>query len=213
MKRLLMSTLVLVAVAFGAMPAKAVPITYSTSGSNAQVFLTPTSSGDISYPGDSTFNLAEKLTFGDTSGGNHYGQAFTFIPFTVSAPARLKATVTDLSLSNPDAKPLEWLSLALYAYTGSGMSYLACGSGSSLCTLEQYDADPPVASIYSALVAGTQYLLRVGFGLCGCSDDFGGIQLTVTTTPIPPAMLLFVSALLGMGGVAWRRRRTVEAVA
>jgi hypothetical protein len=120
--------------------------------------------------------------------------------------------VTDLNVSNPSAKPLEWLSLALYEYTGSGTSYLSCGS-SSLCTLEAYDADPPVASIYSALVAGTQYLLRVGFGLCGCSGDFGGIQLTVSTTPIPPAMLLFASALLGLGGVAWRRRRAVEAVA
>jgi hypothetical protein len=212
MNRLLMSMLVLVAVALGAMPAKAVTITYSTSGSNAQVFLTPTSSGDIGYPPNNTFNLTEQLTFGNTSGG-HYGQAFTYIPFTVSSSGFMTATVSDLHLSNPSAKPLDWLSLALYEYTGSGMSYLGCGSGSSLCTLEQYDADPPVASIYSALVAGTQYLLRVGFGLCGCSGSFGGIQLTVAATPIPPAMLLFLSALLGMGGVAWRRRQPAEAVA
>jgi hypothetical protein len=53
----------------------------------------------------------------------------------------------------------------------------------------------------------------VGFGLCGCSGSFGGIQLTVAATPIPPAMLLFLSALLGMGGVAWRRRQPAEAVA
>src|SRR4051812_18091211 len=99
MKRFLMSMLVLVAVAFGAMPAKAVTITYSTSGSNAQVFLTPTSSGDISSPGHSTFSLTEKLTFGNTSGGT-YGQAFTFIPFTVSATAFLSATVADLHLSD-----------------------------------------------------------------------------------------------------------------
>ncbi|MDQ7250212.1 hypothetical protein [Dongia sedimenti] len=212
MNRLLMSMLALVAVALAALPAKAVTITYSTSGSNAQVFLTPTSSGDIGYPPNSTFSLTEQLTFGNTSGGS-YGQAFTYIPFTVATAGFLSATVTDLSMSNPSAKPLEWLSLALYEYTGSGMSYLTCGSGGGLCTLEAYDADPPVASIAAALAAGTQYLLRVGFGLCGCSGDFGGIQLTVATTPIPPAMLLFVSALLGMGGVAWRRRRTVEAAA
>jgi hypothetical protein len=212
MNRLLMSMLVLVAVALGAMPAKAVTITYSTSGSNAEVFLTPTSTGDISYPPNNTFNLTEKLTFGNTSGG-HYGQAFTYIPFTVSTSGFMTATVSDLHLSDPSAKPLEWLSLALYEYTGSGTSFLGCGSGSALCTLEQYDADPPVASIYSALVAGTQYLLRVGFGLCGCSGAFGGIDLTVATTPIPPAMLLFMSALLGMGGVAWRRRQAGAAVA
>jgi len=212
MNRLLMSMLVLVVVAFGAMPAKAVTITYSTSGSNAQVFLTPTSSGDIGFPPNSTFDLSEVLTFGDTSGGT-YGQAFTFIPFTVTSPGFLSATVSDLNLSNPSAKPLEWLSLALYSYTGSGTSYLACGGGSSLCTLEQRDTDPPVASILAALTVGTQYLLKVGFGLCGCSGQFGGIQLTVATTPIPASMLLFASALLGMGGVAMRRRRTTDAVA
>jgi hypothetical protein len=35
----------------------------------------------------------------------------------------------------------------------------------------------------------------------------------VATTPIPPALLLFMSALVGMGGVAWQRRRSAEAVA
>jgi hypothetical protein len=212
MNRLLMSMLVLVVVAFGAMPAKAVTITYSTSGSNGPVFLTPTSTGDITYPPNSTLNLTEKLTLGNTIGGT-YGETFTYIPFTVSVPAFLSATVSDLNLSNPSATPLEWLSLSLYKYTGSGDSILDCSSGSILCSLEQYDADPPVASIYSALVAGTQYLLQVGFGFCGCSGQFGGIQLTVATTPIPTAMLLFASALLGMGGVAMRRRRTADAVA
>jgi hypothetical protein len=207
MKRLLLAMLVPVTLALGATPAKAVTITYSTSGSNAQVFLTPTTAGDIGYPPNSTFNLTERLTFGDTSNG-HYGEAFTYIPFTVSASAFLSATATDLHLSDPSAKPLEWLTLSLYEYTGSGASYLGCGSGSSLCTLLEYDPDPPQASVYSALVAGTQYLLRVGFGLCGCSGDFGGIQLAVATTPVPPAMLLFLSALLGMGIVAWRRRQT-----
>lgn len=211
MNRLLISMLVLVGVALGAMPAHAVPITYSTSGSNAQVFLTPTSSGDIGFPKKSTFTLSEVLTFGNTSGG-HYGQAYTYIPFTVAASAFLDATVTDLNVSDANATPLEWLTLALYEYTGSGTSYLGCGNGSSLCTLLEYDPDPPTASISAALQAGAQYLLRVGFGLCGCAGDYGGISLTVATTPIPPAMLLFVSALLGLGGVAWRRRPSAEAI-
>jgi hypothetical protein len=208
MNRLLTSMLVMVVLALGALPAKAVTITYSTSGSTAQVFLTPTSTGDIGFPPNHTFTLNEVLTFGNTSGG-HYGQAFTFIPFTVSASGFLSATVSDLALSDAGAKPLEWLNIALYEYTGSGTSYLNCGS-SVLCTELAYDADPPTASVASALFAGTQYLLRVGFGLCGCTGEYGGINLTVATTPIPPAMLLFVSALLGLGGVAWRRRRAAE---
>ena len=211
MKRFLMFVLVLVAAAFGISPAQAVTITYTTSGSNAQVFLTPTSAGDITYP-NSTFTLSEVLTFGDTSGG-HYGQAFTYIPFVVSGSAFLNATVADLSLSDPNAKPLEWLTLELFEYTGTGTAYLGCVYGGSLCTLDARDVDPPAASIYSALVAGTQYLLKVGFGLCGCSGEFGGIDLTVATTPIPPAILMLVSALLGMGGMAWRRRRAAGSLA
>jgi hypothetical protein len=211
MNRWLMSFVVCVAAALGAMPAKAVTISYSTSGSNAQVFLTPTSTGDIAYTPDSTFTLDEVLTFGNTSGG-HYGEAYTYIPFTIAADGYVSATVSDLHLTDASAKPLEWLSLALYEYTGSATSYLGCGNGSALCTLVEYDSTPPTASISSALLAGTQYLLRVGFGLCGCTGQYGGINLTVATTPIPPALLLFMSALLGMGGVAWRRRWSAGAL-
>jgi hypothetical protein len=210
MNRFLTAMLVLVAVAWGGMPAKAVTLTYSTSGSNAEVFLTPTSTGDIGFPPNSTFNLTEVLDFGDTSHG-HYGQAYTYIPFTVTKSGFITATVNDLSLTDSNAKPLEWLSLALFEYSDP-TKYTKCSTANSLCTLDQYDADPPTVSISAALAAGTKYLLKVGFGLCGCTDQYGGIKLTVATTPIPPAMLLFLSALLGMGGVAWRRR-TVGAIA
>jgi hypothetical protein len=209
MNRLLMSLLVLVVVAFGAMPAKAVTITYDTSGSNTKVLLTPTSTGDISYPWDSTFTLSEKLTFVKKG----YGESYTYIPFSVAANAFLSATVNDMHLTDSNAKPLEWMDITLFAYTGSGDSVLDCASGSGLCSLLEFDSTKPTSSIASALVAGTQYLLRVGFGLCGCTGQYGGINLTVATTPIPPALLLFMSALLGMGGVAWQRRRSAEAVA
>jgi hypothetical protein len=213
MNRLLTPVLALIALALGALPAQAVTISYSTSGSNAQVFLTPTSTGDIGYPPGGTFTLKEVLDFGNTSGG-HYGQAITLIPFTLAGNAFFSATVSDLALTDAGAKPLSWLTLALYEYTGSGKPFVDCASGAGpLCTEIAYDPDPPTASIGAALLAGTQYVLRVGFGLCGCNGDYAGINLTVTTTPIPGALLLFVSALLGMGGVAWRRRNAAEASA
>jgi hypothetical protein len=208
MNRLLMSLLVMVVVTLGAMPAKAVTITYDTSGSNTKVFLTPTSTGDITYPWDSTFTLSEKLTFGKKG----YGESYAYIPFSVAANAFLSATVSDMHLTDSNAKPLEWMDITLFAYTGSGNPVLACAGGSALCSLLEFDSTKPTSSIASALVAGTQYLLRVGFGLCGCTGQYGGINLTVATTPIPPALLLFMSALLGMGGVAWRRR-SAEGVA
>jgi hypothetical protein len=201
MNRFLTSVLFLVAVALGATRAEAVTITYSTSGSNAEVFLTPTSVGDISGL-NSVFNLKEVLEFGDTSDG-HYGQAYTYIPFTVTSAMSISATATDLAVSDAGAKPLSWLSLALYSYTGT--NFKTCGS-SVLCSLIDYDGVPPSASIVGQLVVGTQYLLKVGFGLCGCSADYAGINLAVTTTPIPPAVLMFLSALLGMAALTWRRR-------
>ena len=209
MNRLLMSLLVMVVVTLGAMPAKAVTITYDTSGSNTKVFLTPTSTGDISFPANSTFTLSEKLTFGKKG----YGESYAYIPFSVAANAFLSATVSDMHLTDSKAKPLEWMDITLFAYTGSGNPVLDCASGSALCSLLEFDSTKPTSSIASALVAGTQYLLRVGFGLCGCTGQYGGIDLTVATTPIPPALLLFMSALLGMGGMAWQRRRAAEAVA
>jgi len=210
MNRLLMALLVLTVTALGGMPANAVTISYDTSGSNAQVFLTPTSTGDIGYPPNSVFTLKEVLTFGNTSGG-HYGESYAYIPFSVAANAFISATVNDLSLTDAGAKSLMWLTLTLFEYTGAGNPVLDCSSGSVLCTELAYDPDPPTASIAAALEAGTQYLLRVGFGLCGCTGQYGGIDLTVATTPIPPAMLLFISALMGMGGMALQRRRKAEA--
>jgi len=208
MNRLLMSLLVMVVVTLGAMPAKAVTITYDTSGSNTQVFLTPKSTGDITYPWDSTFTLSEKLAFAKKG----YGESYAYIPFSVAVNAYLSATVSDMHLTDPNAKALKWMDITLFAYTGSGDPVLDCAGGSGLCSLLEFDSTKPTSSIASALVAGTQYLLRVGFGLCGCAGGYGGINYTVATTPLPPALLLFISALLGMGGVAWRRR-SAEAVA
>src|SRR5690242_16918185 len=157
MKRLLKSVLVLVAVAWGAISAQAATIpTYSTSGSNAEVFHTPTVSGDISGL-NSVFNLKEVLELGDTSGG-HYGQEYIYIPFVASADMDLTATATDLNVSDSGAVPLKWLSLALYSYTGS--KFTNCGS-SALCSLIDYASTPPDATVFGSLVAGTQYLLKV----------------------------------------------------
>lgn len=214
MNRLLTSALFLVAVVLGAMPAKAVTIGYNTSGSTANVTLTKSVTGNISFPGNSSFQLNEKLKLGN---GGDYGQAYTYIAFTVAEKAYLNATVKDLHQTDSNAQALKWLSLSLYTYNGSGNPTLGCGAGGALCTLVKQDVDPPTASISAALLAGTQYLLRVGFGLkepwWECGDVYGGIKLAVATTPIPPALLMFMSALLGMGGVAWQRRRSVPATA
>src|SRR3569623_3458182 len=99
MNRLLMSLLVLVAMAVGVMPAKAVTITYDTSGSNVGVLSTPSSTGDITYPWDSVFTLSEQLTLKKKG----YGESFTYIPFTVDANAFINATVDDLHLTNSKA--------------------------------------------------------------------------------------------------------------
>ncbi len=107
-------------------------------------------------------------------------------------------------MSDAGAKPLEWLSLSLFTYTGT--KYTNCGT-SVLCTLQEYDSTPPSASIVAGLVAGTQYLLKIGFGICGCSGDYGGIKLAVSTTPVPPALLLFLTGIGGFAGLALRRRR------
>ncbi|HEY4089535.1 MAG TPA: hypothetical protein VGM43_26595 [Bryobacteraceae bacterium] len=80
-------------------------------------------------------------------------------------------------------------------------------------TLESYT--PTVQTIGSAviysfasLLTGKQYFLDLGGKYKGLFNQYGG-QISVAATPIPPALLLFVTALGGLGFVGYRRKMSV----
>jgi hypothetical protein len=202
MKRHIIAVIAACALGVGALPAKATTISTDTFGSTAHVAVTTIPDGELKA--GHTFNLIDFLTYIPPSTGSHYGQVFTYIPFSVAKNQTFTATMTDLLGSNGANISPEWANIELFQYTGD--DYLGCGNGSALCSAvpNTYSAGLP-SSIYANLVGGVEYLLKIGYGLCGCVGDIGGIQLSATVTPIPPAMLMLLTALAAMGGIAWRR--------
>lgn len=76
-------------------------------------------------------------------------------------------------------------------------------------TLQSYT--PTVTTIgsamiytYAGLMVGKQYFLDLGGKYKGAFNQYGG-QISVAATPIPPALLLFVTAIGGLGFLGYRR--------
>jgi hypothetical protein len=186
------------------------PIIYDSSNSAAKVQIVTVTTGDLDV--GSTFNLVDALKFKDTSKGK-YGELITYIPITVSSSATLDLTITDLlgttiGTNMTANKSPEWFRVQLFTYDPLTTDYSDCNS--SLCSLVPGTQKTSLsASIIADLVAGTHYLLKIGFGICGCTGTIGGINLsaTLTATPIPPSLLLMMTALLSMGGAAWLRSK------
>jgi hypothetical protein len=65
---------------------------------------------------------------------------------------------------------------------------------------------------YAGVLAAGNYLINVTGTTTGILGGAYHIAVTAATTPIPGALLLFMTAMGGMAGVAgWRRRRAVAA--
>jgi len=64
---------------------------------------------------------------------------------------------------------------------------------------------------YAGLVTGTTYLLAIIGYACSC----GGYQATLSlaATPIPAALVMFLTALGGLGFFGWKRNGSLKAVA
>jgi hypothetical protein len=63
---------------------------------------------------------------------------------------------------------------------------------------------------YAFTVAGDYYLKVTGFAGVGSAQG-GSYEVAISTTPIPPALLLFGSALAGLGFLGRRSRRSTAA--
>jgi hypothetical protein len=78
-------------------------------------------------------------------------------------------------------------------------------------TLQSYT--PSVQTIGSAVVysfagllTGKQYFLDIGGKYKGLFNQYGGQLSAAATTPVPPALLLFVTAIGGLGFMGYRRK-------
>jgi hypothetical protein len=205
---------VLAALVMGAASAQASaitdPIIYDSSNSVAKVQVVTVASGDLDN--GSTFTLIDALKFKNTAAGA-YGELVTYIPISVLSSATLTVQISDLlgtkiGTNMVANKSPEWFRAQLFTYDPTKVDYSDCNK--SLCSLVPGTQKTSLgASIMADLVAGTNYLLKIGFGICGCTGTIGGIQLAaaLTETPIPSSLLLLLTALISAGGAAWLRAK------
>ena len=118
--------------------------------------------------------------------------------FTVDNQATLVAAFS-LSLLIPQQTPADYLDISLYETDPSGTHLLTSGSGNDSAGFA-FDVEPGHA--YSFLVADGF------FNNPPETSGYGGIlTFSLTPTPIPPALLLFGTALLTLGGCMRQRNR------
>jgi hypothetical protein len=60
---------------------------------------------------------------------------------------------------------------------------------------------------FTDLVGGTYFLVVSGLASSFGGGYLGALQLNVTATPIPPALVLFLTAIGGLGGFGYFRRK------
>jgi hypothetical protein len=119
--------------------------------------------------------------------------------FTVDGDAKLDAKF-GLLLIFSQQTPSDHVDISLYEADVSGTHLLAANSGVNMAAF-LFDVHP--GHFYSFLVA-TAFSNNEDGG-------YGGIlNFAVAPTPIPAALPLFVSALGGLGVVAWRRHKNAR---
>jgi hypothetical protein len=143
----------------------------------------------------------------DLVNGGYYSYA-TFLPlgpnevvndtFNFNVASGLNAITTGIALnSNPAAQgPFGVANLTIAWFNGvTPIGSLNVTDGDGLLT-------NPSASLFLALAAGTYHILVTGTALTA-----GGFyNLNVATTPLPPALILFGTALAGLTWLGRRRR-------
>lgn len=137
----------------------------------------------------------------DTSlvGAGAYGDSWTF---HLDANSDLSGSVSDIAL--PGLLDIANFSVRLFQVSPLG----AIGS-----TLLDPAGNGLVFS-YTNLGPG-DYFFAVFGQATGAGGGLYGLQLNaaVSQVPLPPALLLFLSAIGGIGGVAYRRRQTLPGAA
>lgn len=135
-------------------------------------------------------NIGDKLTiFGDTA---DEPQDFShFLEFTINAPGSASASATFNTLE--DVFDFSLFEYALYK-KGDTPTYVNKGSNVSL----------------ASIVFGETYVLNIRGTSSGTSGGAYVGNLTTTNVPLPAALVLFGSALAGLG--VTRRRKDAMAV-
>ena len=121
-------------------------------------------------------------------------------------PAHVNDAFTDTVKFTLNTESVVTVTLVNQVFGAFNIGSFLASSGSF--TLTQ---GPAGTFTYSGLLAAADYLISVSGNVLGSDGGLYKITVAAATTPIPGALLLFGTALGGMGFVGFRRRRSSEA--
>lgn len=177
--------------------AAALALFLSSFVSDAQAFVV--SLGTLEVPGTTTVGAA-------LGPSEDLPVAFTF---QVDSPASIDSVLVTVDAGN---FAIDNFNLALFEGTpnADGTQGAASNVGATVTSLVNAGGVEVVELVFSGLNALTTYFLQVQGNVTGSSG--GSFSGTITVVPLPPAVLLFASALIGLACFARFRRKPGETV-
>lgn len=136
--------------------------------------------------------------------GGSIGTLLDLYVFSFNTPGSGALSLTATENENPQ-KDFSFLGARLWSGSLGGTLLASADSPTAL--------DAAFALTYSNLQAGTDYFLEV-LGTFGKSEAVlkGKSRLEISAVPIPPALVLFGTALAGLAGLSRRRARKTLAI-
>lgn len=126
------------------------------------------------------------------------------IAFSTNSPTNISAASTSVNL------------LDVFGISGFGFSLVqATGPGNTFSTFTEITSGGLTGGVltlsYSGLASGVYGFLFTGV-ITGSAGGFYAGNYTVSAVPLPPAVWLFLSALIGLAGVARKKSKRTVAV-
>jgi hypothetical protein len=188
---------------------------FGASAPSAASAYTMAFTGTVTSIGPSVFNGGDGLfqALGIVAGDPVSG-SLTFDPLNENPPFSQSSAAFSFHVSHPGAGALTVPDSGTGAvYSSALLGLFVSGANSHLDLSFATSTTGPLSSLAGlpdspgallAWLGGTPYLASGNFDFRG----FGAVDfdIALTATPIPPALPLFVSALGGLGFMAWRRR-------
>lgn len=144
--------------------------------------------------GGATAVTTSGATFGDSALSGIFSDFFSF---SLAGPTNFS---TSASVTN-SAGDIGSLAIAILNGTGLGGSVLSGPSSASLVGTSL------VASTVASLAAGTYSVRVTGTGSANGSAFGGSLDVSPATVPVPGALLLFGSGLIGLGALTRRKKQ------
>lgn len=174
--------------------------TFSSSGSNYDLFGTDVN-GQVAFSDDYS-------TSGNSTAFNHVTWSFNVDGVVTTSGAR-DFPGGGVSIANSGSD----IDVGLNSAYGDFQINFNWGPTAQLFTLANFPAKQSIAASLYGWLSGNGNFFKDGTTYIFNIFAFNASVTNVATTPIPGAIWLLLSALIGTGGMAWRRQRLMASAA